>query len=768
MKKFKLKGKDNRGSTIIIVLIAMAMVGILATMVLTMAVSNLQMKRVDKGAKTNFYSAEVALDELRTGLEGEITKIVESTYTKIMLEYASLPIGDRSQAFKESLAYSLSTTFDASKIVKESNFKNINTKYNLDLLKNYLVDTKEETTISAKNGQNILECLFVASDPEKQYICFRNLTLGYTQAGTNFYTQITTDIKIKIPNASFEAISVRPSYTEYAVIANRQLLADNGESGSVEGSVYAGNYGILTRLGATLNFNSDQIVVEDNITTNEGGNITIDDLHPSDGMVQSNIWAKNIVTTAASSTTGIAAKLNIKGNLYIADDVTIDAPNSNIKLSGSYYGYGYGDSPQTSSAMIVNRNKSLLDLSDLDNIFIAGRAYIEPVESIIENTSESSGVVLTGEAISSKGNQLAYLLPGNAIGVHADGKSVGHNPLSLSEYDALQLAMKTDSSILEVDSNYLIGYSGKKLSYYVDPIKPFNRIFDRTNTSTLVYYYPNFKSEAMANEYFKDYISNSDNYEALVQRLEDSESHIRLPKNIINNSASGRKTYAGNIVAYSDDLTPTLYMYNNTVDAKLANQYTKEADDLKTLYEAYKLKLVPSVTGYTKADLDPDNLFDRLMVKTSGDPSCPGIYELISGKTMGPNHSYLFDDTSYSAYGKFILVTNTKTTAENVFDSTTAFKVDSNISPDVHIIIATGDVEVSANFNGIIISNGIVKIKNGAKITANAKKVFDLICYSPVRTIFRDYNSFPIYLTDNKEKQIDVSSLIIEENWSKN
>ncbi len=491
-------------------------------------------------------------------------------------------------------------------------------------------------------------------------------------------------------------------------------------------------------------------------------------MNPTDLLVQSNIWAENIVTTAASSTSGIAAKLDINGNLYIADDVTINAPNSTIKLSGSYYGYGYEDTPQTSSAMIVNRNKSLLDLSDLENVFIAGRAYIEPVETTIENIRESSGVVLTGEAISSKGNQLAYLLPGDCIGVRTDGSNVGHNPLSLAEYDALRNAMRADSSILEVDSDYVLGYSGKKLSYYVDPVEPFIRIFDRTNTSTLVYYYPNFQSELKANEYFKDYISSSDNLETLLQRLEDSESYIRLPNNIVNNSTSGRKTYSGNIVAYTNGSTANLYTYDNTVDAELPKQYKKEADDLKTLYKAYKLKLVPSVKGYSNTELDPDNLFDRLLVKTSGDANCPGIYELISGKSMGPNSSYLFEETSYSEYGKFMLVTNTKTTAEDVFDRTTAFKVDSSISPDVHIIIATGDVEVSANFNGIIISNGIVKIKNGAKITANAKQVFDLICHSEVRTIFRDYNSFPIYLTNNKEEQIDVSSLITEENWSKN
>lgn len=768
MNRFYPKSKKNRGATLLIVLIAMALVGILATMVLTMAMSNLQMKNVDKGAKKNFYNAEAALNELRTGLEGDITQVVESTYAEIMLQYASLPVGARGEKFKESLGAKLSKKYDAQGIVTDDNWKNLSTKYDLDVLEEYLDDTKADTTITAKDGRNTLECLFVADDPEKQYICFRNISLGYVENGTKLYTQITTDIKVTFPNANFEAIGVRPAYTEYALIANHQLLVDNGESGQVRGNVYAGDFGILARMGGTLQLNSDQIVVKESIATNEGGNIVIDDINPTDGLPQSNIWVKNIITTAASRFSGIASNLNLTGNLYVSDDTTINAPNSTIRLAGSYYGHGYGDEPEISSAMIVNRRNSLLDLTNLHNVFIAGRAYIEPVVTTLEGLDITSESVLTGEAISSKGNQLAYLLPGECIGVRTDGRNLGHNPLSLAEYQALKDEMEVDRSILEVNKDYVLEFSGKKLSYYVNPEKPFIRIVDQSNTSTLVYYYPNFASEIKANEYFREYISKSDNFDTMLRRLEDNHSYIRLPSNIINNELSGRKTYAGNIVAYADTGSSGWYMYENSVDAILPKQFKKEADDLNTMFEAYNKKLVPSVAKYSSGELDYDNLFDSLIVHTSGDPNYPGITELISGKVLGPNNSYLFEDSSYGDYGKFMLVTNPKTTNADVFDETNAFKVDSSISPDVHILIATGDVEVSADFNGIIISKGIVKIRNGAKITSDSKKVFDLICYSPVRTVFRDYNSIPLFLTNEEDKKIDVGSLITLENWNKN
>ncbi len=765
MNKYRLKGKPNRGATLLIVLIAMAMVGIMATMVLTMAMSNLQMKNVDKSAKKNFYSAEVALDEIRAGLEEDIAKEIESTYVEIMLEYASLPVGDRSEKFKDSLSLKLSKKFDTLNIVDDNNYTNITTKYNLDDFKKYLVKTKAETTISAKNGMNNLECRYVKNDSNNQYICFRNICLGYVERGTQIYTQITTDIKVAIPNAHFDSIGIRPAYMDYSVIANQQLWVDNGESGYLEGNVYAGQDGILTSAGGTLSFKSNQLVVKGNIATKEGGTIKIDDMDLSDN-VPNSIWVNNILTSSASSVSSNASILDIKGDMYVADDVTINAPNSTVKLSGSYYGYSFENNPQGSSAMIVNRRNSMLDLSDIHNIFIAGRAYIEPAKTTLNNEDETSEYVLTGEAISTKSNQMAYLLPGDCIGVRSDGTSVGHNPLSMAEYQKLMDDLEVDSSILQVDSNYELSYNGKKLSDYVDAKEPFILIMNDTETTPLVYYYPNFKSEVEANRYFKDFISNQANKDTILQRLADNESYIKLPNTIVNNSTSGRKTFAGNIVAYTGGTTPDIVMRGNSVAAELPNQFKRESEDLKTMYDAYLQKLVPSVTLYNESELDYD-IFKSLIVQDSTDANCPGILQLIDGKTMGANNSYLFDDTSYGEYGKFMLVNNTKADTDTTYNSSNAFKV-KNIDPDVHIIIATGDVEVQSDFNGIIISKGIVKITNGAKVTASPKQVFDLICNSPVRTVFKDYSKFPIYSANDEEKQIDVGSLITEENWSKN
>lgn len=767
MGKLRKYSKPNSGSTLILVLIAMAFVGILATMVLTMAMSNLQMKQVDRGTKKNFYSAEVALDELRTGLEGEVSKLIEDSYTSVMLQYSSLSVGARNEEFKKDLGYRLSKHFDSKNIIGPSNWTNITSEYKVDKLKDYLKDTYGNTTVTAVNGKNTLECKYISTDSNNQYVCLRNICLEYMDSSTQLYTRITTDIKIALPNANFEAVSQRPAYTDYAIIANQQLFIDTGGTGKVFGNVYAGEGGIAVKPNGTLKINADQVTVKGDIQTIEGGNITIDDLSP-DTTYNSDIWTKNIVTTSANSASAVAANINLAGNIYVYDDVTIDAPNSTVRLKGSYYGYGYGATPNKSSAMIVNRRKSLLDLTGLKNIFIAGRAYIKPAEDNVDNNGtviNNADSVRTGEAISSKVNQMAYMLPGECIGVQAGGISVGHNPLSKAEYDQLQSSINVDSTIKEVDVDYVLPFSGKKISYYVDPVKQFITIFDMTNTSTLVYYYPNFASEIKANEYFRDYMSDSVNRATLLQRLEDNESYINLPDNIVNGTNSGRRTYSGNVVAYSSGSSNQFYQFENSVDAEIPEQYKRESNDLSNMYNAYTTKLVPSLAGYPDSEKTINNIFDSLLIQSSGDPSKKGINELISGKTPGANYSYTFENANF---GSYMIVTNPKTTGVNEFDSTNAFVVDSSMDSNVHIIIATGDVEVQSDFNGLIISKGIVKITNGATVKADAEKVFDLICNTDIRTIFKDFNSFSVYLSGANDKQIDISSLIQEENWSKN
>ena len=64
--------KRNSGSSIVIVIIAMAMIGILATTLLWMSYINYKIKVNDIRNKNSFYSAETVMEQILAGLaEGE-------------------------------------------------------------------------------------------------------------------------------------------------------------------------------------------------------------------------------------------------------------------------------------------------------------------------------------------------------------------------------------------------------------------------------------------------------------------------------------------------------------------------------------------------------------------------------------------------------------------------------------------------------------------------------------------------------------------------
>lgn len=66
----KTKRQQNQGFSLFTVLIAVSFVGILGLLVLYIALSNFNMKITDLKGKDSFYTAERALEEIRTGTAG--------------------------------------------------------------------------------------------------------------------------------------------------------------------------------------------------------------------------------------------------------------------------------------------------------------------------------------------------------------------------------------------------------------------------------------------------------------------------------------------------------------------------------------------------------------------------------------------------------------------------------------------------------------------------------------------------------------------------
>ncbi|NLO08600.1 MAG: hypothetical protein GX129_01865, partial [Clostridiales bacterium] len=64
----KIRKLNNQGSTLLTVIIIIAFIGILGSMMLSVTMTNLQMKMIERKSKENFYTCESTLDEMRTRL----------------------------------------------------------------------------------------------------------------------------------------------------------------------------------------------------------------------------------------------------------------------------------------------------------------------------------------------------------------------------------------------------------------------------------------------------------------------------------------------------------------------------------------------------------------------------------------------------------------------------------------------------------------------------------------------------------------------------
>ena len=151
------------------------------------------------------------------------------------------------------------------------------------------------------------------------------------------------------------------------------------------------------------------------------------------------------------------------------DDLTVKAGNgSYVKLAGEYYGYGavesalnsencieYGypkknqdgtysvESIRTantyekktaaalSSAITINGKSTTLDMSGLERLLLAGKNYIASKALSTSRASGNSTDVLTGESVTVKGTQLAYLVPDSLLGT---AQKDYHNPMDYNTY----------------------------------------------------------------------------------------------------------------------------------------------------------------------------------------------------------------------------------------------------------------------------------------------------------------------------------------------
>lgn len=415
------------------------------------------------------------------------------------------------------------------------------------------------------------------------------------------------------------------------IIKSRADLLYNGYN---ENSKYSGLY----VNGAKVSIMADTVVVPGSIAVMNGANLSVYNSSGTD-VTRTNVWADNVILggynytlpSSGSTTTMAGSKATFFANMFVRDDLEVNSDNSDFKLIGAYYGYGngtqtkrsfvptissvatgestsvniyqQGSDPATavdrthynSSAIVVNGEKSTLDLSETTTLYIAGQAYLElsakheEVDYKVDNSGNGGDIVYasgsterkdvkkevltydptvndyrTGESLSVKSNQLIYIP--NGTGTYDDVKDSAGNVIyqTIAINSMLLTPDSTGSNLFEkyFDAFYTGTGSDRKMMVPCVSVVPAG--------STRTYHYFDFdhiyeeddkgyeSPEAMAAAFATDYMAElnkstsaaSDNYSPIKEYLDPDitseqlfvNGEITLPADSSDVYASGALT----------------------------------------------------------------------------------------------------------------------------------------------------------------------------------------------------------------------------------
>lgn len=739
------KRLNDKGSALVTVIVACAVIGLLAVVSLWASLINYQMKITDTKVKSNFYSAETVLDQICVGLQSNVSDAYNKAYTTTMQKYSALSEDERNNMFireyVENICLALKST-----TVGDRN-------YNMALLKSYvdsnLLDNTtypyaEITSLTASDASG--DGLMSTYDSG---VVLKGIKVVFVDA-EGFSSVIETDISLNIPEMKFVTAEDMPDTFSYSMIANSGIeLKGSGSNVNVNGSVYAGSpYAVSVSNPEVMSFNLKDIGIKLTLADSKyliaEGTINISDSSVFSVAADNQLWTDNIQV-------GGGTDVHLRGSSYVSDDLTLGGNSPKVYLgeggTGRYVGYGNNTNRAAdSSAIIINGKNSTLDMSGLDDLFVAGYSFIQ-TSSIANDRAvsyEDNNDVRMGESISLKGNQIGYLIPGECIGVDSSGKSLyNRNPITYAEYSAIM----EDDDYTEVDDSIVSPKTGHKLSYYLENGESISdcvtTVFVPTNSGQesdgLVYYYISLSPET-ASLYYNDYYS---------ENTEKLNTYADFFANVINsNDAASRVYTAGKFSLYESD---ELKLYGtNELDvddeiALLENTYTALNSTLTANYQ--------SGNGAAYGQTVFENIIDsaKLLEVTNGQPS--GKRKVNFTGSAGDVMTAVLVNGDYT------------------------YSSETQEGGNLRLIIATGDVNVNADFTGTIIClgklsvNGNCNIKNEDQEKMKKLLTADIDGTNFLYHIFDEGSSYIVSLTggngDASNTSIAYSDIITFKNWTK-
>ncbi len=737
MNRWK-KSRDNRGMSLVMVIGTVALVSILVVIVLSLSLMNIQMKSVYKKSADNFYDAEAAMDEIRTGLQQDVADAATTAYLSVMSQYSASSYQDavRQSTFRElyrkELKKKIGQTMD-------------DTHYDIGYLENYIgashryeAATGTGARLTTQDGKDA-DLVVTQSG-----LVIMNLELSYKDADA-YESVVDTDLVLSYPQVNFIQSTSVPDLLNYCVVADEGVWVNNGNRTlTMNGNVYAGDYytgSSSDRNGFHID-NSGSVMLGLRKTLITRGGLTVENKGSFTTDTKATIWADNLNVYSN-------AALSLSGSTYVSDDLTITG-SGDVTLRGEYYGYGNPETAKAaasvvteevnankaaySSAMIINgiadSGKASIRMNGLKTLMLAGNAYI------------GSGNAMMGESLAVKSSQTAYLAPADSFLINTT------NPTTVAE------DFMAKSDFAATPEKY-INYEVLK-NYHAFDITPLYK-------DGLVYYFLKFENAKEAAAFDLAYYNDADHAATRQQYLslyvDDAELSIR-------ESSSVEKITNGSILVWDTKgirtIEPTT-ISNGLDDIYEDGYYAGLQSGWQDMYASYNISLTKDyerLTTEQKAATVFENLVDVDGLK----------------KITGTSGAVEFEFTDGDGIRQVAYVTDN--------EGASALEVDASFlgGKNVPLIIATGDVKVTADYTGTILSGGQVTfgmpgsssstvssdMQDAARVIQNAeyKKGSDTYILSQVLKNSQYYVG-SIGKAYTGEDAVDVTKLVTYQNWSK-
>lgn len=654
MKLIKKENKRQAGSSLMFVIIAVAFVGILATIVLRITLINSEIKVTDRHVKQDFCSADGVMTMVKSGIQDMALDCMAEAYTEFLAGYkedsastetqnqmqmkfarlyldklvakltnnsATILNGTGSECYLSSSEYKRNVIYESFEKVVNATADSYLSSEDKALLKKFYIREDLDEGFLKKIGLSAnettefpakLELVFDRNNTASQKsLLIKNVEVCYgenlSDSNKTRTSKIITNIRLTVPTLSFANSNIYPEFTKYAIIGDDQVLGENvGNDIAVNGYVYAGHNGLMVKAGHVyIGGAANKIISRGDISVKQTGSLQLGD----DG-TEAEVWTENYKTRGTTGSTSTAnAELNVFANSYVHDDLSLDANYSKVTFqSGNYYGYSFNKDNSTasnslvdseySSAITINGKHSYLAMNEkLNNILLGGRAFISRSKEISHDTNLGATTdIAMGQAVAVKSDQNFYKIPNEDL---VDGFT---NPMLYSTYQALKNQEK-DNPMTEfyVNGNtcrtVLKNDVREELEHYLNlknPVTEINYSLSNTDsTAAMVYFYYNFRNEEKADAFYN---SSRMDHSKMLEKLKDSE-YLQFE--------SGREGLR---------ITPKLLLFSNSnvitkitssdIDTKNSSisddiKSTKLSESIKyaSMYKSYQLTLTDGLAS---------------------------------------------------------------------------------------------------------------------------------------------------------------------------